>query len=146
MTGQLQHALEKQLVRLQQDYLASSYHERTAKRADYRNGFYCRKQVVTPVGTLNPVRVPRCRRRGFRQVIEGDITRGLEQLTPASERIKTLSEDLAGVYPHVPHQVCWFHKLSNVLKCVRKTDRKDVAEELRKIYHAETRTAALTAA
>jgi len=60
--------------------------------------------------------------------------------------IKTLNEDLAGVYPYVPHSLCWFHKSSNVLKCVRKTDRKEVAEELRKIYHAETRTAALKAA
>jgi hypothetical protein len=53
MTGQLQHALEKQMLRLKQDYLASSYHERTARRADYRNDCYRRKQVVTPMGTRN---------------------------------------------------------------------------------------------
>ena len=62
--------------------MSSNYHERTARRADYRNGCYRRKQGVTPAWTLNQVRVPRCRHRGFCALIEGYITRGLEQLTP----------------------------------------------------------------
>jgi len=71
MTGQLQHALEKPLVLVQQDYLASSYRERTVRRSDYRNGCYRRKQEVPPVGTLNPVRVPRCRHRVFVRSLKG---------------------------------------------------------------------------
>jgi transposase-like protein len=71
--------------------------------------------------------------------------RGAKLRLITTDEHKGLLAAVAGVYPHVPRQLCWFHKSSNVLKCVRKTDRKDVAEGLRKIYQAENRTAALKA-
>jgi putative transposase len=268
-------ALEAQMAVLQRDYLASDRHERSEERKDHRNGFYVRKQVVTPLGTLAEVRVPRCRHRGFRAFLEGYLTRGLEALTPAlveaflrgipvgqlgritealvglsispsaaSEILKVLDDELArwharpltdeyvyllldavhlkrrsacslfrscagstkkvvlvaygmkkdgtrellafrivdaergehweaflrnlylrglrgadlrlvttdehkgiaaglrSVYGHVPHQLCWFHKTSNVLKVVKKADRKAVAVGLRTIYDAKHRAAA----
>lgn len=83
MNGRLRASLEQQLAILQREHLVANAHERSSTRRDYRNGFYRRKEVITPLGRLTQVRVPRCRHRGFREVIEGYITRGLSQLTPA---------------------------------------------------------------
>lgn len=46
------------------------------------------------------------------------------------------------VYPHVPRQRCWFHKLSNVLGKVRRTHQKECLGGLRAVYTAESRPAA----
>ena len=42
------------------------------------------------------------------------------------------------VYPQVPVQRCWMHKIRNVLDKVKRSDRKKVAEDLRKIYKAKS--------
>ncbi len=78
----LKATLEKQLIVIRDDYISASSYQRNKDRYDYRNGFYTRKLVVTPLGTLEQVSVPRCRHRGLREVIEGYITRGLQMLTP----------------------------------------------------------------
>lgn len=50
---------------------------------------------------------------------------------------------LAIVYPLVKHQRCWFHKLQNLVKLLRKNDQKEVLKALRKIYNAQSKALAL---
>ncbi len=47
------------------------------------------------------------------------------------------------VYPMVKHQRCWFHKLQNITKLLKKKDRKEIIKALRKIYNAQSRAIAL---
>jgi putative transposase len=53
---------------------------------------------------------------------------------------------LPEVYPHIPVQRCWAHKMRNVTDKVRKADRAAVKRSLQRIYLAETRTKARRAA
>jgi len=50
---------------------------------------------------------------------------------------------LAIVYPLVKHQRCWFHKLQNLVKLLKKSDQKEVLKALRKIYNANSKALAL---
>ncbi|NIP72372.1 MAG: IS256 family transposase, partial [Gammaproteobacteria bacterium] len=50
------------------------------------------------------------------------------------------------VYPHLPVQRCWAHKIRNVLDKVRKADREAVKHSLHAIFHAPGLRAARTAA
>ena len=53
---------------------------------------------------------------------------------------------LPTVYPTVPVQRCWAHKIRNVLDKVKAADRDAVKAALHKIMNADTRTKARTAA
>jgi transposase-like protein len=46
---------------------------------------------------------------------------------------------IEAVYPHVPRQRCWFHKMSNVAAKIRKKDQPKVLGGLRAVYGAPTR-------
>ena len=48
-------------------------------------------------------------------------------------------------YPEIKHQRCWFHKLQNIQKFLKKKDQKQVIKDLQKIYNAISRTKALDA-
>lgn len=56
---------------------------------------------------------------------------------------KGLIAALAIVYPMVKHQRCWFHKLQNITKLLKKKDQPEVLKALRKIYNAQSRAVAL---
>ncbi len=56
---------------------------------------------------------------------------------------KGLIAALAIVYPGIKHQRCWFHKLQNIMKLLKKKDQKQVLKALRKIYNAQSRAVAL---
>jgi putative transposase len=56
---------------------------------------------------------------------------------------KGLIAALSIVYPLTKHQRCWFHKLQNLVKLLKKSDQKEVLKTLRKIYNAESRALAL---
>ncbi len=56
---------------------------------------------------------------------------------------KGLIASIAIVYPLVKHQRCWFHKLQNITKLLKKKDQKEVIKTLRKIYNAQSRAIAL---
>jgi len=58
---------------------------------------------------------------------------------------KGLIASLAFVYPMVKHQRCWFHKLQNIQPMLRKKDQPLIMKELRKIYSADSKRAALNA-
>ena len=76
----------------------------------------------------------------YRRGLEGKhlkliVTDGCEGLAPALET----------VYPQVPHQRCWVHKMRNILEHVRKCDYDQVKAEAQAIYRAERRKAAQAA-
>jgi putative transposase len=76
----------------------------------------------------------------YRRGLEGRnlqliITDGCEGLAAALET----------VYPRVPHQRCWVHKMRNILEHVRKRDYEQVKADAQAIYRAEGRKAALAA-
>lgn len=56
---------------------------------------------------------------------------------------KGLIAALEFVYPDVKHQRCWFHKLQNLVKFLKKSDQKEVLKALRKIYNAKSKVLAL---
>jgi len=46
-------------------------------------------------------------------------------------------------YPLVKHQRCWFHKIQNLVKLMKKKDQKELLKALRNIYNAPSRAIAL---
>jgi putative transposase len=74
--------------------------------------------------------------------------RGLEGETLeliVSDGAPGLVKSLEYIYPHVPHQRCWAHKLRNVGDKVNKTDQRRVLSGAKRIYLAPHRKAALRA-
>lgn len=69
------------------------------------------------------------------------IRRGL-----TGERLEVICADggqglisiLSLVYPHIPLQRCWAHKMRNILSRIRKADQKKAKDGLVKIYTADT--------
>src|SRR3954466_16005297 len=53
-----------------------------------------------------------------------------------------LAAALETVYPTVPHQRCWVHKMRNILEKVRKRDYDQVKTDAQAIYQAANRKAA----
>jgi putative transposase len=58
---------------------------------------------------------------------------------------KGLRRALETVYPYIPIQRCWAHKLRNVANHIRRKDQKECLKGARKIYLAENRRAAVKA-
>jgi putative transposase len=56
-----------------------------------------------------------------------------------------LRRALETVYPYIPIQRCWAHKLRNVANHLRKKDQTECLRQARKIYLAENRRAAVRA-
>ena len=56
---------------------------------------------------------------------------------------KGLISALSIVYPMIKHQRCWFHKLQNIVKLLKKKDQKEILKALRKIYNAQSKAMAL---
>ena len=50
-----------------------------------------------------------------------------------------LAAAIQTVYPRVPHQRCWVHKMRNILEHVRKRDYDEVKRGAQAIYRAENR-------
>jgi transposase-like protein len=66
--------------------------------------------------------------------------RGLEGknlLLVVTDGCAGLAAALQTVYPRVPHQRCWVHKMRNILERVRKRDYEQVKAEAQAIYRAE---------
>jgi putative transposase len=53
-----------------------------------------------------------------------------------------LAAAIQTVYPRVPHQRCWVHKMRNILEKVRKCDYDQVKADAQAIYLADGRSAA----
>jgi putative transposase len=52
---------------------------------------------------------------------------------------------LQTVYPYVPRQRCWAHKLRNVASLLKRSQQEECLKGARAIYQAETRSAAIKA-
>ena len=50
-----------------------------------------------------------------------------------------LAAAIRTVYPRVPHQRCWVHKMRNILEKVRKRDYDEVKAGAQAIYRAQSR-------
>jgi putative transposase len=50
-----------------------------------------------------------------------------------------LAAAIETVYPRVPHQRCWVHKMRNILEKVRKRDYDAVKQDAQAIYRADSR-------
>jgi len=62
-----------------------------------------------------------------------------------SDRSGGLTAAAEEVYPGVAKQGCWFHKMGNVLRQVRKCDQPACVDGLRKVYCASNRSSAVGA-
>jgi putative transposase len=58
---------------------------------------------------------------------------------------KGLHQALETVYPYIPIQRCWAHKLRNVSNHIRRKDQKKCLKQARKVYLAENRKEAVKA-
>jgi transposase-like protein len=63
----------------------------------------------------------------------------------ASDGCAGLHAALETVYPDVPRQHCWVHKLRNVANHLKRSQQRQCIAEARAIYQAETRRAAIQA-
>ena len=59
-----------------------------------------------------------------------------------TDECEGLAAALQTVYPQVPHQRCWVHKIRNILEHVRKRDYDRARANAQAIYRAESRQAA----
>lgn len=57
----------------------------------------------------------------------------------ATDGCAGLAAAIQTVYPRVPHQRCWVHKMRNILEKVRKRDYDQVKADAQAIYRAEGR-------
>ena len=57
-----------------------------------------------------------------------------------SDGCKGLHNGIALVYPLTPHQLCWAHKMRNIIGNVKRADQKEVQKGLSKIFDVETTT------
>jgi transposase-like protein len=68
---------------------------------------------------------------------------GIEQIT--IDGCAGLRAAIETVYPRIPVQRCWAHKVRNILKYARLADQKEMKRGLQKIYEASTRLGACQA-
>jgi transposase-like protein len=71
--------------------------------------------------------------------------RGRKLLLVVTDGCPGLAAAIRTIYPHVPHQRCWVHKMRNILEHVRKPDYEAVKRGAQAIYQAENRSQAAAA-
>lgn len=74
----------------------------------------------------------------YRRGLKGE---GLELIVIDGGRGLVAALDM--VYPFIPRQRCWVHKLRNIANYVRRKDRKEVLAGARKIYQADNKQESL---
>jgi transposase-like protein len=83
--------------------------------------------------------------RGFLQRLKDRGLRATTLRLVISDEHKGLVNAVAEVLGNVAHQLCWAHRMRNVVERVAKADRKAIVEGLRAIYRAEHRKGAVVA-
>ena len=79
----------------------------------------------------------------WRQVLEALRQRGLQEVEfIVADGLTGLAEAAAEVFPSAQFQLCWLHKVKNLLAKVRARDRAALAYDLKLIYKAENLRAA----
>jgi len=74
---------------------------------------------------------------GFLQDLYGRGLVGKNLLLIVTDGCPGLAAALQTVYPRVPHQRCWVHKMRNILEKVRKRDYDAVKADAQAIYRAD---------
>jgi transposase-like protein len=83
----------------------------------------------------------------YRDMLEGLKQRGVEQvLLFITDGLKEIRNACLEVFPHAKHQGCWVHLDRAIAKHVRNKDRKEVLDDVKKIYQSKTKEEAQTAA
>ena len=67
---------------------------------------------------------------------------GHHLLLIVTDGCRGLAAALQTVYPRVPHQRCWVHKMRNICEAVRRRDHDLVKQQAQKIYQAASLAAA----
>lgn len=80
----------------------------------------------------------------LRQLAERGI-RGLHLKLVVTDGCAGLHAALDVIYPYVPRQHCWAHKLRNVANCLKKNQQQECLKGARAIYQATTRRQAVRA-
>ncbi len=91
---------------------------------------------------LRFLRSPRKSRSAWEGLLQDLYRRGLSGdrlLLIVTDGCARLAVAIQTVYPRVPHQRCWVHKMRNILEKVRKRDYDDVKADAQAIYRAEGR-------
>lgn len=74
----------------------------------------------------------------WKEILEGLQARGLKRVEfVVADGLSGLREAVAEVFPEARFQLCWLHKVKNLLLKVRKRDRASLAYDLKLIYKAE---------
>lgn len=75
----------------------------------------------------------------YREMLLSLQQRGLENvLLIVSDGLVGLADAVTDVFPKAQHQSCWTHLQRNADRRVRSKDKKEVAEDLKHVYHADT--------
>lgn len=151
------------------DIAVSAFHRRKLKD-NYRALFFDGVVLTRKTGmgsTKRPVLVAfGIRHDGKKEIIDFRLARSestndwecfLTDLTArglTAEKTQIIATDggpglisaVRSVYPLIPLQRCWAHKMRNILDKVRKIDQKEVKKDLVKIYTAESLQKARSAA
>lgn len=73
---------------------------------------------------------------GFLQDLYRRGLEGKKLLLIVTDGCAGLAAALQTVYPRVPHQRCWVHKMRNICEAVRRRDHDPVKQQAQKIYQA----------
>ena len=93
-------------------------------------------------------RVQRESESAWRGFLTRTVHRGLDPSSLAlviSDEHKGIAPAISEVLGDVPYQLCWAHRVRNILKAAEKKDRPELLEGLRRIYRAAHKVAAKTA-
>lgn len=73
----------------------------------------------------------------YREMLQSLQARGLERVDLfVSDGLTGIRDACLSVYPMALHQSCWVHISRSVARMVRQKDRKEVLNELKKVYRA----------
>ena len=87
-------------------YARAGWHERTEERRDYRNGYYNR-DLMTEIGLIKDIMVPRCRKKGFKSKVfkyyqrrQENVNKGIQDMFIAgvsTRRVEEVLQPLLGM-------------------------------------------------
>ena len=114
------------------------------------SGAVCAPPECADLVVVNTCSVTATADQGARQTIRRVARENPEARIFATGCYATRCEEelaaLPNVYPRVPVQRCWAHKIRNILNKVRVADQPAVKRGLHKVMNADTRPQALAAA
>ncbi len=97
---------------------------------------------ITPDGTrevLDYALYPTESAANYEEMMESLKKRGVKQvLLFASDGLTGVRDAVKRQFPEAEHQQCWVHLSRTVTRYIRNKDRKEVLDDLKSVYHANT--------